>query len=161
MTKHSRFLVLSIAPLLLSAAAIASAASYEVWAVDQNENVLYVLDPDGKVLRTVDGATLGDVKRPHMLYGVPRDEYVYSANTVSNSVSVLEQPGREDQGRDRERGQEPARRAAASHRPEPHLRDEHRPAGRGPRRQARPRRDHHRDRPQPRARNGRSSGSST
>jgi YVTN family beta-propeller protein len=50
---------------------------------------MYVLDPEGKVLRTVDGATLGDVKRPHMLVGVPRDEYVYSANSVSNSVSVL------------------------------------------------------------------------
>jgi YVTN family beta-propeller protein len=88
MTRHSRSLALAVAPFLL-AGATASAAPYEVWAVDQNENVLYVLDPDGKVVRTVDGATLGDVKRPHMLYGVPRDEYVYSANTVSNSVSVL------------------------------------------------------------------------
>lgn len=63
--------------------------SYEVWAVDQNSHTLYVLDPDGKVLRTVDGATLGDAKRPHMLWGVPKDAYVYSANTVSNSVTVL------------------------------------------------------------------------
>jgi len=63
--------------------------SYEVWAVDQNGNTLYVLDSDGKVLRTIGGATLGDAKRPHMLWGVPRDAYVYSANTVSNSVTVL------------------------------------------------------------------------
>jgi DNA-binding beta-propeller fold protein YncE len=63
--------------------------AYTVWAVDQNANTLYVLDPDGKVLRTIDGATLGDAKRPHMLWGVPKDEYVYSANTVSNSVTVL------------------------------------------------------------------------
>ena len=46
--------------------------SYEVWAVDQNSNTLYVLDLDGKVLRTIDGATLGDTKRPHMLWGVPK-----------------------------------------------------------------------------------------
>jgi YVTN family beta-propeller protein len=64
-------------------------SSYEVWAADQNSNTLYVLDPEGKVLRTVDGATLGDAKRPHMLWGVPKDEYVYSTNTVSNSVTVL------------------------------------------------------------------------
>ena len=50
---------------------------------------LYVLDPDGKVLKTIDGATLGDAKRPHMLWGVPKDEYIYSANTVSNSITVL------------------------------------------------------------------------
>jgi YVTN family beta-propeller protein len=87
------FIVVAVATLSPSAATGARAqqrsAVYEVWAVDQNENVLYVLDPDGKILRTVDGATLGDVKRPHMLWGVPRDEYVYSANSVSNSVSVL------------------------------------------------------------------------
>ena len=50
--------------------------SYTVWAVDQNANTLYVLDPEGKVLRTIDGATLGDAKRPHMLWGVPKDAYV-------------------------------------------------------------------------------------
>ena len=59
-----------------------------MWAADQNANTLYVLDPDGKVLRTIDGATLGDAKRTYAL-GVPKDEYVYSANTVSNSITVL------------------------------------------------------------------------
>lgn len=62
----------------------AEAPQYEVWAVDQNANTLYVLDPDGKILRTIDGAALGDAKRPHMLWGVPKEPYVYSANTVSN-----------------------------------------------------------------------------
>ena len=51
-----------------------AAPSYEVWAVDQNANTLYVLDPEGKTLRTIDGATLGDAKRPHMLWGVPKDD---------------------------------------------------------------------------------------
>lgn len=67
---------------------------YEVWAADQNANVLYVLDAEGAVLGTVDGETLGDARRPHMLWGVPGDPYVYSANTVSNSVTVLGQEDR-------------------------------------------------------------------
>jgi DNA-binding beta-propeller fold protein YncE len=37
----------------------------------------------------IDGATLGDAKRPHMLWGVSKDEFIYSANTASNSVTVL------------------------------------------------------------------------
>lgn len=78
-----------IALLVGQSLAQQTAPSYEVWAADQNANMLYILDPEGKTLRTIDGATLGDAKRPHMLWGVPKDEYVYSANTVSNSVTVL------------------------------------------------------------------------
>jgi DNA-binding beta-propeller fold protein YncE len=63
--------------------------AYEVWAADQNENKVYVLDSEGKILRTIDGATLGDAKRPHMLWGVPKDEYIYVTSTVSNSVTVV------------------------------------------------------------------------
>lgn len=77
------------ASLVFAAAGASSAPRYEVWAADQNANVLYVLDPAGKVLRTIDGATLGEARRPHMLWGVGGDEYVYTANSVSNSVSVL------------------------------------------------------------------------
>jgi len=65
-------------------------ATYEVWAADQNGNLLYVLDPDGRVRRTLDSAALGNARRPHMLWGVPGDAFVYSANTVSNSVTVLD-----------------------------------------------------------------------
>lgn len=80
-----------LAALALSHCATAppEAARYEVWAADQNGNVLYFLDADGNVLRTLDGAALGDAKRPHMLWGVPGDEFVYSANSVSNSITVL------------------------------------------------------------------------
>jgi DNA-binding beta-propeller fold protein YncE len=75
---------------LLAGQTLAQAPStYEVWAAEQNGNTLYVLDAEGKILRTIDGATLGDAKRPHMLWGVPKDEWVYSTNTVSNSVTVL------------------------------------------------------------------------
>lgn len=72
-----------------SAQAQQKSSRYEVWAADQNDNKIYVLDPDGKSLKTIDGVSLGDAKRPHMLWGVPKDPYVYVANTVSNSVTVL------------------------------------------------------------------------
>lgn len=65
-------------------------AAYEVWAADQNGNAIYVLDPAGKVLRTIDSTALGNARRPHMLWGVPKDGFVYGTNTVSNSVTVLD-----------------------------------------------------------------------
>src|SRR5262249_49821427 len=94
MHRHSRLwsIMAALALCLLvvgQAGAQQTSPNYTVWAVDQNANTLYVLDPDGKVLKTIDGATLGDAERPHMLWGVPKDEYVYSANTVSNSITVL------------------------------------------------------------------------
>ncbi|HEX9632839.1 MAG TPA: hypothetical protein VGA02_10275 [Gemmatimonadales bacterium] len=64
--------------------------AYEVWAADQNGNLLYVLDPEARVLRTLDSAALGNGRRPHMLWGVAGDPFVYSANTVSHSVTVLD-----------------------------------------------------------------------
>lgn len=63
---------------------------YEVWAADQNDNRIYILDPEGKTLKTIDGAQLGKANRPHMIWGVPRDSYVYVTNTVSNSITVLD-----------------------------------------------------------------------
>ncbi len=67
-----------------------SAVEFEVWAADQNLNQVYILGPDGEVLRTIDASELGGADRPHMLWGVPGDGYVYSANTVSASVSILD-----------------------------------------------------------------------
>ncbi len=63
---------------------------YEIWAADQNDNKIYVLDGQGKTVKTIDGTALGDAKRPHMIWGVPKDPYVYVTNTVSNSVTVLD-----------------------------------------------------------------------
>jgi YVTN family beta-propeller protein len=68
----------------------APSAAFEVWAADQNGNLVYILGPAGVVLRTIDSTTLGMARRPHMLWGVNEDRYVYSANTVSNSVTVLD-----------------------------------------------------------------------
>jgi DNA-binding beta-propeller fold protein YncE len=99
MARLARILVLLVFSAALSGCGSAPATGlqraalaappYEVWAADQNTDTIYVLDPAGKVLRTLDGATLRGARRPHMLWGVPGDEYVYSANTVSNSVTVL------------------------------------------------------------------------
>lgn len=66
------------------------ARDYEVWAADQNLNRIYILDADGETVRIIESAELGDANRPHMLWGVPGDPYVYSANTVSASVTVLD-----------------------------------------------------------------------
>lgn len=63
---------------------------YVVWAVDQNADDLYVLDPNGNVLEILDRATLGGAERAHMIWGVPPDPYVYSANSVSGSITVLD-----------------------------------------------------------------------
>lgn len=64
--------------------------NYVVWAADQNADDLYILDPNGQVLEIIDGITLGAASRPHMLWGVNDDPYVYSANSVSGNVTVLD-----------------------------------------------------------------------
>ena len=94
MKRNRRILSTLIGPALFlwtlgSAQAQPKSPQYEVWAADQNNNKVYVLDPEGKTLKTIDSATLGDAKRPHMLWGVAKDPYVYVANTVSGSVTVL------------------------------------------------------------------------
>ncbi len=88
----------ALLPLILSTfclyagctATLPDSDDYEVWAADQNLNTIYVLDADGEVLRTIESAELGGAERPHMLWGVPGDPFVYSTNTVSASVSVLD-----------------------------------------------------------------------
>jgi hypothetical protein len=74
----------------LACAAPERATDYEVWAADQNGNILYVLDAEANVLRMVDSAALGNARRPHMVWGVDGDPFVYTANTVSHSVTVLD-----------------------------------------------------------------------
>ncbi|HXF96652.1 MAG TPA: hypothetical protein VNI61_11195 [Gemmatimonadales bacterium] len=83
-------LSLLVVPAVAALLGLGHAPAYEVWAVDQNGDLLYALDPEAAVLRTTDSVALGDARRPHMLWGVPGDPYVYSANTVSNSVTVLD-----------------------------------------------------------------------
>lgn len=66
------------------------ADDYVIWASDQNADDLYILDPDGGVIDIIDRETLGGAERSHMLWGVKDDPYVYSANSVSGSVTVLD-----------------------------------------------------------------------
>lgn len=85
--------------ILLAAVAVSgcrearSQPDFQVWAADQNGNEIYVLDAEGQVVRTIDAVALGGAERPHMLWGVPGDDYVYVTSTVSSSVTVL---GRND-----------------------------------------------------------------
>lgn len=79
-------LFLSAAPLTLQAG---DPSGYEVWAADQNGNVLYVLAPGGEVKRTVDMADLVGADRPHTLYPDRDGQYMFIANTVSNQAAVL------------------------------------------------------------------------
>jgi len=82
---------LAVCMLFLSSCAEEQAApDYVVWAADQNGNELYFLTPDGEVLEVLDWEALGGADRPHMLWGIPPDPYVYSANTVSDNVTVLD-----------------------------------------------------------------------
>lgn len=87
---HSRLGSASLAlalPALL--AACERAPRYQVWAADQNGDTLYVLSPDGEVVSAVDLGGAAGAERVHMLVGLPGHPFVYSANTVSNSVTVL------------------------------------------------------------------------
>lgn len=96
MRKHrellSVFAGVTLLLLIVSCALVRQQPSvpYEIWAADQNDNRVYVLDGEGRTLRTIDEAALGNAKRPHMVWGVPKDPYMYVANTVSNSVTVLD-----------------------------------------------------------------------
>lgn len=73
----------------------AQAQRYEVWAADQNGNTIYVLDPQGNLLRSTNIATSAKANRPHVLT-VSRDgKQILSANTASNSVSIHSLPGGE------------------------------------------------------------------
>lgn len=88
-------LFLSTAPLTLLAG---DSPGYEVWAADQNGNVLYVLAPDGEVKRAVNLAELSGADRPHTLYLDGDGEYMFFANTVSNQAAVLRVPTAELSG---------------------------------------------------------------
>jgi YVTN family beta-propeller protein len=82
--------LIALAFLLNSCADEPAEPDYIVWAADQNGNDLYILDPEGNVLEVLDLETLSGADRPHMLWGIPPDPYVYSANTVSGNVTVLD-----------------------------------------------------------------------
>ncbi|REL24325.1 hypothetical protein DYD21_19150 [Rhodohalobacter sp. SW132] len=81
--------------LILQSCNDAESPEYFVWAADQNANELYILDPDGDVVKKMTQDELGGAERPHMLWGIPPDPFIYSANTVSGDVTVLDSQSRE------------------------------------------------------------------
>lgn len=84
------FVVGGAGAFLLSGCEVEQEWDYVVWAADQNGNEIYILDPAGGIIETIGGTVLGDAERPHMLWGVPPDPYVYSANSVSGTITVLD-----------------------------------------------------------------------
>jgi hypothetical protein len=67
-------------------------STYQVWAADQNGNVFYILDRDGNVLRSLNVAEIAGADRPHLIVATPDRTAVFSANTVSNSISIHRVP---------------------------------------------------------------------
>ena len=65
-----------------------STASYEVWAMDQFNNTIYVINPQLELVETVDISDAG-VERTHWLDFTSDYEYAWIANTVSGNVAVV------------------------------------------------------------------------
>jgi DNA-binding beta-propeller fold protein YncE len=61
---------------------------YEVWAADQNANMVFVLNAQGDVIRTLNVAESAKANRPHLLTPSRDGKLVFSANTASNSLGV-------------------------------------------------------------------------
>ena len=71
-----------------------STASYEVWAMDQFNNTIYVVNPQLELVETVDISDSG-VERTHWLDFTTDHEYAWIANTVSGNVAVVRAEDRE------------------------------------------------------------------
>jgi YVTN family beta-propeller protein len=92
---YQKFLIIglvigSAGAFLLSGCEAEQEWDYVVWTADQNANDVYILSPDGEVLEIIDRETIGNAERPHMLWGIPPDPYIYSANSVSGTITVLD-----------------------------------------------------------------------
>ncbi len=65
-----------------------STASYEVWAMDQFNNTIYVINPQLELVETVDISDAG-VERTHWLDFTSDHDYAWIASTVSGNVAVV------------------------------------------------------------------------
>lgn len=95
--RPSRSLLATLAVLVLAATTPVpgSGQGFEVWAADQNGNVIYILDRDGAVLRAIDVAAVAGGRRPHTIARSHDGHELFVANTVSNQASVHRLPGGE------------------------------------------------------------------
>lgn len=94
MTHHVRTARTLVSALVLAlAAASATAADFEVWALDQGTNVLYVITPDLRVGETIplpDG-----IDMPHMIDFTSDQAYAFVANVASGNTAVIRAADRE------------------------------------------------------------------
>jgi DNA-binding beta-propeller fold protein YncE len=107
---------LAVTGLGVATTRTADGQAFEVWAADQNGNVIYVLDRDGSVLRAIDVAAVAGGRRPHTIARSHDGRQLFAANTVSNQASVHRLPGGELVTRIEEVGKAP-------HAVHPHPRD--------------------------------------
>ena len=65
-----------------------STANYEVWAMDQFNNTIHVINPQLELVESVDISDAG-VERTHWIDFTTDYEYAWIANTVSGNVAVV------------------------------------------------------------------------
>ena len=83
----------TLAALLISTVLLRAdgADSYEIWAADQNGNVIYVL-AGGAVVRTLDVKAQVGGERPHTIHVSRDSRWLFAAHTVSNQATVHRLP---------------------------------------------------------------------
>jgi DNA-binding beta-propeller fold protein YncE len=65
-----------------------STANYEVWTMDQTNNILYIISPQLEVVETVDLSEAG-LERTHWIDFTSDHEYAWIASTVSGNTAVI------------------------------------------------------------------------
>ena len=65
-----------------------STAKYEVWAMDQTNNIIYVINPQLEVVETVDLSEAG-LERTHWINFTSDSKYAWIASTVSGNTAVI------------------------------------------------------------------------
>ncbi len=92
MTHHVRTVrtlaaALTLTCVLAFTAASAVAADFEVWALDQGTNVLYVITPDLQVGETIELPE--GIDMPHMIAFTSDQAYAFVANVASGNTAVI------------------------------------------------------------------------
>ena len=65
-----------------------STAKYEVWAMDQTNNIIYVINPQLEVVETIDLSEAG-LERTHWINFTSDSKYAWIASTVSGNTAVI------------------------------------------------------------------------
>ena len=65
-----------------------STANYEVWAMDQTNNIIYIINPQLEVVETVDLSEAG-LERTHWINFTSDFKYAWIASTVSGNTAVV------------------------------------------------------------------------